>query len=365
MTDTPYRKELEKLQEYVAGKNIEDIQTSKSGKPLIKLASNENPLGPSPKALAAIQKNLAEISVYPDQNCLLLREAIAKHYLLRPENILIGNGSDEIMLMVGLAFLSAGEESLISRGTFSVYEYVTTLLGGKSSFVDHQNGKYDWRAFLSKITTNARIVWIANPNNPTGTYITTGEMNEFLAKVPKSSTVVLDEAYAEYATASDFPKSTELLGTFPNLIILRTFSKAYGLAGLRVGYAIASKTVIQILNKTRLPFNVNRVAQTAALAALEDIQHLEKSKKNNAEGKLVLESILQKKKLKYYPTEANFIWIGLPKGLAADNTFMEFLRRGIIIRPLTSFGMPGAIRVTIGTPDQNKRFGEALEEIVP
>jgi len=364
MQDLPFRPELENIKEYIAGKGIEDAIAYTGGLPPVKLASNENPLGPSPKALEAFRKLHNEISVYPDQNATHLCEAIAKRHAMKPENVIIGNGSDEIMLLIGLAFLSAGEESVISRNTFSIYEFVTTLLGGKPVFADQKDGKYDLVHIQKNITNSTRLVWIANPNNPTGTYVNDSGLRALLGKMPKGIYIVLDEAYAEYAEASDFPNSGGLLKDFPSLIVLRTFSKAYGLAGLRMGYGLAQEAIIQTLNKTRMPFNANRAAQTAARAALEDAEHIARSRKNNAEGKRYLCDQLERLKVAYWKTEANFICMHLPPNLNADKAFMEIMKRGVVVRPLTSFGLPQSVRVTVGTQVQNEKFIQALGEIL-
>ncbi len=332
-------------------KTIKDYTPGKTVPGLIKLASNENPFGPSPKALKIISKVEKNLHIYPDQKSLFLREALSNKFGIAENCIIVGNGSDEIMQIAASTFLKPGEEVLIPTHTFSVYEFVARLLGGKPVFAD-------FNAMAAAITPKTKMIFLCNPNNPTGDYINEKDLKAFLAKVPENILVVLDEAYADFAEAEDFPKSLALLKEFNNLLILRTFSKFYGLAGLRVGYGFAHADVVKYMFRAKLPFNVGRLAQEGAVAALSDKAFEEKTFKNNAEGKKYLYGELEKRGIEYKKTEANFIFINLKK--SADQFFMETMKKGIIIRPLTSFGFPEAIRVSIGTKEQNKKFVQAL-----
>ncbi|MDR1323886.1 MAG: histidinol-phosphate transaminase [Candidatus Margulisbacteria bacterium] len=328
----------------------------------IKLASNENPLGSSPKALAALKADLDKLHLYPDGGCVRLRNALAVHYGLTPEYFLPGNGSDEIFHFITGAFVSPGERVLTTEITFSEYTFAAQLFAGAVDYAPLTDGRLQLDVLLRKITPQTKVIFLANPNNPTGAYCEAAAFENFLQKVPGEIMVVLDEAYAEYAAAADYPDSLRLLKTFKNLLITRTFSKIYGLAGLRVGYVIAAPETIAYLNKTREPFNVNALAQTAAAAALQDTEFVQRSRANNEVGKKYLYAEFTKLKLKYYPTEANFIFVYI--GQDCVTAFQKLMDRGVTVRPMRSFGVPDAIRVTIGTPEQNQKFITALKEIL-
>ncbi len=355
----PIRKSIDKLKPYIPGRAAEEVQRELKIPSVVKLASNENPLGPSSLALDIIQRRLKDISIYPDQNSIELKEVLAKRLEVDVSNLIIGNGSDEIMLLAAATFLTAGEEAIISRNTFSTYEFCTRLMDGEPSFVDLKDYTYNLEGFAKAITNKTKLVWLCNPNNPTGTIFTQKQLDSFLNKIPKNAIVVIDEAYNEYVESPEYPTSIKYVKEGQNVIVLRTFSKIYGLAGLRVGYGIAKTGLIKYLSLVKLPFNVNRIAQAAAVAALDDKEHLKKSLKNNQEGKKYLYSELDKMGLNYLKTEANFIWIDVKT--SADALFMRMMREGVIVRPLSSFDMLEAIRVTIGTPEQNKRFIEAFK----
>ncbi|MFA4858033.1 MAG: histidinol-phosphate transaminase [Candidatus Margulisiibacteriota bacterium] len=350
------RPNLEDLHPYVPG-----VTPKEEG--IIKLASNENPLGPSKKAMAALHQTIKKANIYPDQHAILLKEALAQKLGVTPAHLIVGNGSDEIMQFVAAVFLNAKEHVVTSEHTFSTYEAVTHIFDGQPVFAAALDAEHDLRSIAAQVTLNTKIIFLCNPNNPTGTIFTHKQLVDFLNKVPKGVIVVLDEAYSEYVEAKDFPKSIELVKEGRDVIVLRTFSKIYGLAALRLGYGIARPEIIKYLNLVKLPFNVNGLAQAAGVAALKDTAHVKRSLKNNREGKKYLYAELDhlKKtgvKIDYKKTEANFIFIKLDR--PADGVFLDLMRRGIIIRPLTSFGLPNAIRVTIGTPAQNKKFIEAL-----
>jgi histidinol-phosphate aminotransferase len=362
MPNEPIRPNIEKIKPYVSGKPIEEAERELRVSGVIKLASNENPLGPSPKAIEAVNKYSKDINLYPDQNCYELNRLLAEKLNMAPENIAIGNGSDELMLLIALAYISAGDEVIISLNTFSTYEMVSRLMEASIARINLRNYTYDLSAMAKAASSRTKLIFVCNPNSPTGTMNTKKEVDDLISKVSQNTIVVIDEAYGEYVGSPDYPDSLEYVKNKKNVIVLRTFSKIYGLAGLRVGYAIAKPDIIKYLNLVRLPFSVNRLAQIAASVSLSDTNHVEKSRKNNSEGKAYLYKELEKIGVSFVKTEANFIFINLNND--ADMAFMELMRRGVIVRPLTSFGMPGSIRVTIGTPEQNKKFISALAEIV-
>lgn len=357
----PVRPNIGNIKPYISGKPIEEAEKELRISGVIKLASNENPLGPSPRALEAVNKYSKDISLYPDQNCYELVRFLAEKTNMAPENIAVGNGSDELMLLIALAYISAGDEVIISLNTFSTYEMVSRLMEASLVRINLKNYTYDLSAMAEVASAKTKLIFVCNPNSPTGTINTQKEMDGFLSKVPQNTIVVIDEAYGEYVESPDYPDSLDYVKSKKNVVILRTFSKIYGLAGLRVGYAIANPEIIKYLNLVRLPFSVNRLAQAAAAASLSDTNHVDKSIMNNSEGKAYLYKELDKLGLFYLKTEANFIFINLNND--ADKAFMELMRRGVIVRPLSSFGMPGSIRVTIGTPDQNKKFISVLSEV--
>lgn len=351
------RSALSKLKEYLPGKNPEKPK-------VVKLASNENPLGPSPKALGAIKKELKNSSVYPDQNSLLLIQKLAKLLNVSEKNLIIGNGSDEVMQLIAAAYLSAGDEVLISTNTFSTYEFVTRLFDGRPVFVDLKNYTYNLSGFAAKSTDKTKLIFLCNPNSPTGTIFTGAELDAFMANIPDNYIVVIDEAYSEYVGAKDYPDSLKYVKQGKNVIILRTFSKLYGLAGLRAGYGIAKEEIIKYLKMVKLPFSVNKLAVAGAVAALDDKTFVKKSLKTNKEGKKYLYREMGNRKweLDFIKTEANFVCINLKQ--SADQVFLKLMSEGVIIRPLTSFGMPNSIRVTIGTAEQNKKFVTALKKVL-
>lgn len=355
MAEEFIRPALKNLKAYVPGKT-----PKKPG--VIKLASNENPFGPSPKALEAIKKESARLQTYPDQKSIQLREALAKKYGLTKEHIIVGNGSDEIMQLLAEAFLNAGEEVIVPKNAFGIYEMVAKLFDGQAVFVGLKDHKLDLNAVSAVITEKTKLVFLCNPLNPCGTCFSHAELEAFLKKFPKNIIVVIDEAYMEFVEAKDFPQSIKLLRQYENIVILRTFSKFYGLAGLRAGYALANPKLISYLFLVKMPFNVSRLAQAGALAALEDKAFLDKTYKNNLEGKKYLYAELDKLGLSYKKTEANFIFIDLQKD--ADGLFLEMMGQEVIIRPLTSFGLPQAIRVSVGTKEQNEKFVSALKQIL-
>ncbi len=344
------RPSLASMQPYVPGE-------LKPG--IVKLASNENPFGPSPEAIETIRRDAASVHLYPDQHAHRLRQKLAQKYSVNDNQLLIGNGSDEIMVMIAGTYLQHGSTAVTAAGTFSTYAFATLLFGGHMRTVPLAAGRFDLDGIAATIDERTDLIFVCNPNNPTGTYVNHEELARFLARIPEHPLVVVDEAYAEFVTAGDFPRSIELLAEFENLLILRTFSKIYGLAGLRVGYAIGREQVMSDLGKVKQPFNVGLLAQAAAASAIDDHEFVKTSISNNEAGRDYLYAELSRLGLPFYDTQANFICFDT--GLDAAKIFHRIMELGVTIRPLTSFGMPTSVRVTIGTPEQNRLFVECLE----
>ena len=354
------RPELSKLSDYVPGKSIEEIRERFGLAKVVKLASNENPLGASPKAVEAFHGIADSLHLYPRGDAPKLIDSIAKMYGVATNEIVIGNGSDESIDMVGKAFIRQGDNCVGITPTFSVYKF-TTLSNG-ADFVGVGEGEV--RASLDDlakaVNDKTRVAFICNPNNPTGAYYTEAEIRDFLKKVPQNVLVFLDEAYAEFATAPDYPNMAKFVREYPNLFVNRTFSKIYGLAGLRVGYAFSNAEVIRALWKVKPPFDVNQAAQVAAIAALGDKEHVQATRKMNAEGIEVLTREFEALKLKVLPTQANFICVKIGERAKELVAFLE--QNGMIVRGLTSFGMPEYIRVTVGKPEENAFLMELVKK---
>jgi histidinol-phosphate aminotransferase len=359
--DKIYRDAIDNLKPYVPGKPISEVQREFCIKDVIKLASNENPLGASPKAVHAIRKAAEEVYYYPEGSCFELKKELARKLEAAPENLIFGNGSDELLLMISQAFFNPGDEIIQADPnlTFVEYNTVTAIAGAVPVFVDLKDYCFDLMAMAEKINEKTKLIFIANPNNPTGTIVTKAEVEEFLKKVPENVLVVFDEAYYEYVERADYPEVILNVKEGKNVIILRTFSKIYGLAGLRIGYGIANKDIISILEKVKQPFNVNSIAQAGALAALSDLRHIEQSRKTNSEGKSFLYDSLEAMGLEFVSSQANFILIDLKKN--AKEAAGDMLKEGIIVRPI---GGPNFIRVTIGTAVQNEKFIKTLKKVL-
>ena len=350
---------------YTPGKSIEELQRDLGVAEIIKLGSNENPLGPAPKALAAIQQTALEMSQYPGVEVYDLRLKLAESLGqgFTAANIIVGNGSAEIILALAQAFLYGGGEVVISHPAFQMYELATNMFGGTCIFVDSVDHRYNLPAMIDRITPQTRLIFITNPNNPTGMIVTRSEIDDFMQWIPPSVMVVFDEAYCEYVDAPDYPDTLQYVKAGRNVVITRTFSKVYGLAGLRIGYAIAPTEIIDYLLHTQPPFHTGRLALVAALASLADRQHVEKSQQVNAAGKVYLYHSFADMGLDYLPTQANYVMlVNLPHPVNLIN--QGLLARGIIIRPTASFGIPEALRITVGTPKQNQRLVVALQEVL-
>lgn len=354
------RPELSKLSDYVPGKSIEEIRERFGLDKVVKLASNENPLGASPKAVEAFHGIADSLHLYPRGDAPKLIDSIAKMYGVETSQIVVGNGSDEIIDMVGKAFIRQGDNCVGITPTFSVYKFTTLSNGADFIGVGEGEARTSLDELAKAINDKTRVAFICNPNNPTGAYYTESEIREFLKKVPQNVLVFLDEAYAEFATAPDYPNMAKFVGEYSNLFVNRTFSKIYGLAGLRVGYAFGSTEVVRALWKVKPPFDVNQAAQVAAIAALGDKEHVQATRKMNAEGIAVLTREFRALGLKVLPTQANFICVRIGERAKELVAFLE--SNGMIVRGLTSFGMPEYIRVTVGKPEENAFLMELVKK---
>lgn len=346
---------------YEPGKPVEDL-ARELGIPesrIIKLASNENPLGPSPRALEAMHKALERAHFYPDGGSYYLREAIAEKTGLKRENVILGNGSNEIIEFCGHAFLKPGVEIVTARHAFAVYYLMAQLFGAKTVEVDDPGYKHDLPAMLDAITPQTRIVFIANPNNPTGTIVSQREIDDFMSRVPGHVLVVFDEAYYEFL--DNPPDVLRYVREGANVVVMRTFSKIQGLANLRIGYGLAPAPIAEVLQKTRQPFNANGIAQAGAIAGLRDEEHMRRTKELTDEGRAYLQNEFGSLGLEFIPSVANFVLVNVGDG---DAVFQALLRRGIIVRAMRSYKLPEWIRVSIGTMDQNRRFIEELRGIL-
>ncbi len=346
---------------YKPGKPIEDVQREFRLTSVIKLASNENALGPSPKALAALRKEAAQVHRYPDATCRDLKRKLAAQLKVDAEQLLIGNGSDELLVLALRAFVDPGDEVVVAEPTFLIYALQARASGAKVISVPLTKLRYDLAKMRAAITADTKLVFIANPDNPTGTYVTTRELEAFLDGLPGQVIVLMDEAYYEFVGAKDYPQSIRFLERAP-VIVTRSFSKAYGLAGLRVGYCIARPSLIAAMEAVREPFNVNRLAQTAACAALDDRAFLERTRRMTGEGRAYLGRELAQLGFRVVPSVANFLLVEL--GPTASQVAQALLRRGVIVREMSAWKLDGFVRVTIGTMPENRRFIQALKEVV-
>jgi len=342
------------LNPYVPGKPIEEVKRELGISEVIKLASNENALGASPKAVQAIQDHLSRIHLYPDGGAWYLKRDLARHLEVSPENIILGNGSDEIVSIITRIFIQRGDEAIMGDPSFLMYKIDTQLSQGEVICIPLKNFQMDIFAVLKAITPRTKLVFISNPNNPTGTITPKEDMKKLLQKVPSHVLIISDEAYYEYVDDPDYPDTISWIKKGKNIVVLRTFSKIYGLAGLRIGYAVAREKIISLLNRARPPFNVNSLAQVAARASLKDKEHLNKSRKLIKEEKEFLYNHLRRLGISFLPTQANFILI--ESGKKTKEIILALLKKGIIVRGMEAYNLPHHIRLTIGTREQNEAF---------
>ena len=357
------------LQPYQPGKPESELRREYGLSDIIKLASNENPLGPSPRALTAMRESLHDIARYPDGNGFELKSALSAKLGVSMAMLTLGNGSNDVLELAARAFLTPEHEAVFSEHAFAVYPIVTQAIGATARVArahppEHEMPYgHDPAALLALINDHTRIVFVANPNNPTGTWLRTAELQGLLEAVPESVIVVVDEAYFEYVEAdADCPNALRRLVRFPNLIVARTFSKAYGLAGLRVGYAVSHPQVADLLNRVREPFNVNSLALVAATAALDDVTHLERSRAVNRAGMKQLRNACRQLGLSWLPSAGNFLCVDV--GRPGREVFLELLKRGVIARPVDNYGLPNFLRISIGTDAENTRLIEALNDVL-
>ena len=349
-----------KLVSYEPGKPVEELAREMGLRPeeIVKLASNENPLGPSPKAVAAMREALDRAHFYPDGGGWALRTAIAEKLGLTRENVVLGNGSNEIIEFIGHAFLRPGDEVITARHAFAVYTLMAQLFGAKTIEVPDPGFTHDLNAMLAAVSWRTRQIFIANPNNPTGTMVGQQEIDDFMGRVPEEVLVVFDEAYYEFL--DDPPDVLKFVRDGRNVVIMRTFSKIQGLAGLRIGYGLASKEIAEVLQKTRQPFNANSIAQAGALAGIYDDEYMRETRELTHEGREFLQSTFLSMGLEFVPSAANFVLVRVGDG---DKVVEALLRRGLIVRAMRSYKLPEWIRVSVGTMDQNRRFVAELQRL--
>jgi histidinol-phosphate aminotransferase len=356
------------LTPYAPGKPIAELEREYGVSEIIKLASNENPLGPSPLALDAARSALADIALYPDGAGFELKAALARKHAVAANRITLGNGSNDVLDLVARAFLTSGSEAVYDEHAFAVYPIATQAVGATGRIAKAHDGSrgprygHDLEAMHAAVNANTRVVFIANPNNPTGTWLPAAQLEAFVRDLPEQVIAVVDEAYFEYVGEVEYPDATRWLDRYPNLIVTRTFSKAYALAGLRAGYALSHPAVADLLNRVRQPFNLNSVAQAAARAALDDTAHLDAAVRLNREGMRQLTAACAELGLDYIPSVGNFICIDVGRPGAA--VYEDLLRAGVIVRPVGNYGLPNHLRVTIGTAVQNARFIAALTRVL-
>jgi len=346
---------------YAPGKPIEEVEREYGIANSVKLASNENPLGPAPKALEAIRANLGQLHLYPDGDCFYLKNSLANRLRVAPDEIIFGNGSNEIIELAARTFMRVGDEAVMARQAFIVYKLIVQAVGGVAREIPLRNFTHDLDAIANAVSPKTRIVFLANPNNPTGTIYRRAEWERLLDRLPEEVLIIADEAYFEYVGDPEYPDSLRYHDRGKTIITLRTFSKLYGLAALRIGYGVASRDVIALMQRVRQPFNVNAVAQWAALAALDDEEHARRSLEANRQGMEFLNSELTRLGLPYVPSHGNFVLVRVGNG---NEVFQRLLSQAVIVRPMGAYEFPEYVRVTVGTMEENRRFIEALGRIM-
>ena len=356
------KKTLFKIKPYVPGKPIEEVKRELGLKDVVKLASNENPYPPSPKVLKAIEKAAKTLNRYPESDCFYLRQELVKRLKVKADQLIFGNGSDELIVLAIRAFVNEGDEVVIAKPSFLIYDIASRIAGAKIKAIPLKGFTYDLAAMKKAVTKNTKIVFLGNPDNPAGTYLSQKDVEAFLKGLRKDVLVFIDEAYYEYVDAKDYVDSIKLLKKHKNVLVTRTFSKMYGLAGLRIGYGIGNREVIDILNKIREPFNVNSIAQVAALACLKDQPYYRNVAKCINEQRRYLYRSLETLGIDFVKTCTNFILIDVKSN--ASLIVKKLLRKGVIVRDMSFWGLNSFIRVTIGAPRENKKFIKQLEEVL-
>ena len=358
---------VRELQPYRPGKPLDELEREYGIRDAVKLASNENPMGPSPRVQQAISRAVSSLNLYPDFAAFHLRQTLAEHLGVGPETLTFGNGSNDVLVLLAEVLLEPGLEIVVSRHAFSIYGLAGRAAGATVRIAEpqmvgsSQPYGHDLEAMAGLVSDRTRLVFIANPNNPTGTWVESQELRRFIERLPDQVVVVVDEAYHEYVTDEDIPDCLDWLDDFPNLVVTRTFSKAYGLAGLRVGYAISHPDLAELMNRIRQPFNVNSVAQAAAIEALGDRGFVDLSRRSNAEERLWLREHLSSMDLTVGPSAANFLLVETGD---AVGRYEGLLKHGVIVRPLIGDDLPEHLRITVGLPAQNRRLVDALTQVL-
>lgn len=350
------------LHPYLPGKPVEELERELGISDIVKLASNENPRGPGELVRQAVSAAVADLSRYPDSNGFELKRALSGKFEVAENCITLGNGSNDVLDLLGRTFIRAGDEVIYSEYGFLVYALVTQAMEAKAVVTPAKAYGHDLEAMAAAITERTRMIFIANPNNPTGTWLGEAELSAFLDKVPAHIIVVLDEAYTEYVALEDFPDGLKLMSEYPNLVVTRTFSKAYGLAAMRVGFAVANEAITDLLNRIRQPFNVNSIALKAAVATLNDEAYLAESVRLNTEGMVQLEQGLVQLGLEWIPSAGNFLTVDMKQD--AGPLYQALLHEGVIVRPVANYGMPNHLRISIGLPEENQRCLGALAKVL-
>ncbi len=358
-----FRKEVLTLKRYVPGKPIEEVKKELGLEDIEKLASNENPLGPSKKAVEAIKNEAENIHIYPDSGAVTLREKLAEKYDLSPEQIVVGNGGEEILKFVAQTFINEGDEAIMAVPSFGLYATSVSHMGGIPVLIPLKNYKHDFEAFIEKISNKTKLIFICNPNNPTGNIMTVEEINYLFKNISDEIVVVLDEAYYEYAVKNpQYPDSLKILKERPNTIILRTFSKVAGLAGVRTGYALTSEQITNEMTKVKGVFNANRLAQVAAIAALDDEEHIERTVELNYKSMTIMEKYFENNNLEYIKSNSNFIFVDVD--MDSRVVFQKLLAQGIIVRPGYLWSWDNWLRVSTGTIEQTEKFIQKLDLVL-
>lgn len=357
------REQVKNIKPYIPGKPIDELKREMGiDKEIIKLASNENPLGPSPLALKAMERAIKEVNFYPDDNAYYLRKKLSEYIGISQENIIVGNGSVELIHLAIKAFLNIGEKIIMSKPSFIMGKIEGSLSGGEILEIETKDYFVDVDSIISAIDNKTKIVYIDNPNNPLGCIITSDDVERIIKKIKDKTILIMDEAYYDYIERKDFPDSIKYVRENKNVLILRTFSKMHGLAGLRIGFGISNKDIIDYLMRVKLPFNVNNIAQSAAIAALDDIEHINRTRKITNDGKKYLYKEFDNLKIKYIPSEGNFITIEWKSD--GMELYKSLLKDGIIIRPLHQYELNNHLRITIGTLEQNKYLIECISKYI-
>jgi histidinol-phosphate aminotransferase len=359
---------VQALKPYAPGKPLSELEREYGIQNAVKLASNENPLGPSPRVLDALRAQFGDLARYPDGNGFELKAVLARKHGVPMESVTLGNGSNDVLELVARAFLSPDSAAVFSAHAFAVYPLVTQAIGARCTVAPAHDGSrgpmygHDLDAMAESIDAQTRVVFIANPNNPTGTWLTDKELHRFMERVSDNVIVVVDEAYFEYVVEADYPNAMAWVAKFPNLLVTRTFSKAYGLASLRVGYGVCQPELADIINRVRQPFNVNSFAQAAAVAALDDSAHLQRSVDVNQQGMQQLVHGLQALNLRFIPSVGNFVSVDV--GRDPGRVYEALLHEGVIVRPVDNYGLPGYLRISIGLAEENGRVLHALAGVL-